>query len=121
RLRSTPQPSFSATVPEAPHYLSEYAIEEWRRLAPGLHSLRLLAEIDHAAFAVYCSNFALWRLAEEASKDATDPVERQRFNEIAARACKETIQSGAVFGLSRAGRARMGGFAKFFWEGTCRT
>ena len=50
---------------EPPEWLLPYAKDEWRRLAPTLHNLGLLTEVDLQPFAGYCQSFARWRLADE--------------------------------------------------------
>ena len=49
----------------APTWLAGAALAEWTRLAPILHRLGLLTEIDGAALATYCQAWARWREAED--------------------------------------------------------
>ncbi len=49
---------------EPPTWLHGDALEEWDRLAPTLHRLGLLTEIDGRALASYCQTWARWREAE---------------------------------------------------------
>ena len=59
------EPVFETDLPEPPSFLDEYALEEWHRLAPGLHAQKLLTEYDVGSFAAYCSSFSRFRSAEE--------------------------------------------------------
>jgi P27 family predicted phage terminase small subunit len=47
-----------------PTWLEGPAVAEWRRLAPTLHRLGLLTEIDGDALATYCQTWARWQEAE---------------------------------------------------------
>ena len=47
-------------MPTRPMGLSPQATRVWKSLAPKLHDLGLLAEIDQSMFAVYCQAYADW-------------------------------------------------------------
>jgi len=47
-------------MPTRPVGLSSQATRVWRSLAPKLHGLGLLAEIDQSTFAVYCQAYGDW-------------------------------------------------------------
>jgi P27 family predicted phage terminase small subunit len=51
-IKNEPEPEIR--IPEAPHYLSKYAREEWARMAPLLFEMGLITEHDRSAFAMYC-------------------------------------------------------------------
>lgn len=51
--------------PIPPTYLDEYALEEWHRLADGLHAMGVLSILDQAAFAAVCEAYSDWRHASE--------------------------------------------------------
>ena len=75
-IKPEPEPSVPDTPPEPPDFLSEDAVNEWWRVAPELHALGLLTELDVAPFAAYCDAYARWITAERllsamADKDAT--------------------------------------------------
>jgi len=48
-----------------PEYLNEYAKKEWERLAPILHNMGLLTELDYTAFEAYCQSYSNYRQASE--------------------------------------------------------
>jgi len=56
-------PAPAATL-QPPAWLDAEAIVEWNRLAPILHRLGLLTEIDTDALATYCQTWARWREAD---------------------------------------------------------
>ena len=49
---------------EPPAWIDGDALAEWRRLAPLLHRLGLLTEIDEQALTSYCQTWARWKAAE---------------------------------------------------------
>ena len=58
--RPLPKPVKTAPLlPPCPQWLSPIAKTEWKRAAPLLHKLGLLAREDMAAFAGYCENYAV--------------------------------------------------------------
>jgi P27 family predicted phage terminase small subunit len=119
-----PQPKIPASAPEPPSFLSEYAVEEWRRVAPEAHALHLLSNLDRACFAAYCECFARWRTAEEALAlmAANDPVmqgllvkgKRGTVIEnplvyISRQAARDMVRFASEFGFSPAARSRING------------
>jgi P27 family predicted phage terminase small subunit len=60
-----PQPDIAAESPPPPDHLYGYAVAEWRRVAPGLHRLRLLTEHDIKVLEAYCVSYCRWREAED--------------------------------------------------------
>lgn len=57
-----PQPA--GPMPDAPEHLDEFARMEWARMAPELHRLGLLTQVDRAAFGAYCTAYSRWAQAE---------------------------------------------------------
>jgi P27 family predicted phage terminase small subunit len=51
-LKGEPKPA--PALPEPPEFLSPGAKQEWNRVAPELHKLGLLSQIDVAALSCYC-------------------------------------------------------------------
>jgi len=47
-------------MPTRPVGLSPQAVRVWKSLAPKLHGLGLLSEIDQSTFAVYCQAYGDW-------------------------------------------------------------
>lgn len=47
-------------IPGCPKHLMPEARKEWRRVAPLLEELGLVARIDRAALALYCQEYAWW-------------------------------------------------------------
>jgi P27 family predicted phage terminase small subunit len=61
RDRANPrEPDVRVEIPQCPGELSPVAKREWRRIAPQLATLGLLARIDRAALALYCESYARW-------------------------------------------------------------
>jgi len=91
---------------EPPVYLAGYALEEWRRLAPELHGLGLLTELDLTTFAVYCDAAAQWRRATE-SLAAGDSDPSSPLMKVAQEAGRYLIKVAGEFGLSPSARSRV--------------
>ena len=65
RIDPEPQPAIAQMAPDAPAYLTGYAMDEWYRVADELHGLKLLSVLDVHALAAYCSAYSMWRTAVE--------------------------------------------------------
>jgi len=48
------------TIPGPPDFLDTQAKKEWKRIAPELHLLGLLAKVDYNTLAAYCHNYSIW-------------------------------------------------------------
>ena len=61
------EPDMSSDMPDPPETVKDdaYALQEWNRLALGLHVLGLLNNADAATFGAYCTSYSRWRNAEE--------------------------------------------------------
>lgn len=117
-----PQPAIPAQCPEPLAWLSDYAKEEWRRVAPEAFQLHLLTALDRACFAAYCESYARWRTAEEALAlmAASDPVmhgltvEGKRGSVIenplvyvSRVAARDMVRYASEFGFTPAARSRI--------------
>ncbi|MEX0749525.1 MAG: phage terminase small subunit P27 family [Dehalococcoidia bacterium] len=60
------EPQVTSDLPSCPRELSKAAKREWRRIAPELAQLGLLARIDRAALALYCDAWGRWVEAQQA-------------------------------------------------------
>ena len=122
--KNEPKPEIPATVPEPPPFVVGYGLDEWHRLAPGLHAMGLLTVVDIMPLAGYCVAYLRWRDAEEAldrmrSKDplmngliikvssngggpATNPLVN-----IARKALLDMIRIAGEFGFTPAARSRI--------------
>jgi P27 family predicted phage terminase small subunit len=109
-----PRPRSSAKVPRPPSFLSKEAKKEWRRVAPGLHEMGLLTEVDVAALAAYCQAFARWQVAEQMLTDEgmTFVTEKGYVGQhpavaIARQSWQVIKQFAAEFGMTPSARGRM--------------
>ena len=64
-IKPEPEPMRSEEVPEPPPFVVGYAADEWRRIAPELHRMKLLSILDVMPLAAYCAAYQRWRTAEE--------------------------------------------------------
>jgi P27 family predicted phage terminase small subunit len=109
-----PQPRSARKCPEPPPWLTPYALERWREVAPELFALGLLTVADVGALAIHCSHYGRWRQAEEQIARMPELVattERGRVADplvaIAGRAAKDALSSGNEFGLTPSSRTRV--------------
>jgi P27 family predicted phage terminase small subunit len=125
--KNEPKPEIPAKQPSPPAWLSAYALEEWKRVAPELWRINLLTTIDVACLAVYCDAYSRWRVATEAlaAMAARDEVThglliKSRAGEatanpliwIANSAAKTMLRAADEFGMTPAARSRInGGFS----------
>ena len=61
--KGEPKPA-AGRLPSAPRWLSDEAKREWKRLAPRLHAVGLLTEVDGLALAMLCEAFAQYMAAK---------------------------------------------------------
>lgn len=107
---NTPRPA--PAMPKPPTWLSPPAKRGWRRVAPGLYRLGLLAELDRQALAQYCQAVARIEEAERALKDGQFYENRGRQYlkpeyRILQDSLKEVRAHCALFGLAPGPRMRM--------------
>lgn len=122
-LKTEPTP-IDTSLPSPPCHLDAYGVEEWSRIASGLHAMGVLYSIDQQALAAYCSAYSRWRHAEEVLQDR---VKQAKGNQLAAlidktsngnviqnpligianKAAGDMVRFAAEFGLTPAARARL--------------
>ena len=61
--KGEPKPD-AGRLPSAPRWLSDEAKREWKRLAPRLHAVGLLTEVDGTALGLLCEAFAQYVAAK---------------------------------------------------------
>lgn len=118
------EPDVSSDIPTPPDHLDAYAREEWERLAPGLHVLGLLYQVDRAVFAAYCAAYSRWRTAEEAlqekgklrpggassaltSRSSRGSLTKSPYVRISEESAKAMVKYAAEFGFTPSARARL--------------
>jgi P27 family predicted phage terminase small subunit len=114
RDRARDEPTPKRKIPKPPEHLTPAALAEWKRIAPELHELGLLTELDRAALAAYCQTYARWTEAEaDVAKvgrlvrtNAGEAVANPNLA-IADRALKQMHQFVAEFGMSPSSRTRV--------------
>ena len=101
-------------MPSCPTWLHAEAKREWRRLAPKLHELGLLTELDRALFAAYCEAYAeVWRLTraidEHGFTQTTKRGTPRPQPEVAMRdkAMRRMVDFGKNFGMTPQTRERL--------------
>jgi P27 family predicted phage terminase small subunit len=121
RLTPEPQPEVAPAPPPPPSWLSPHARDEWLRVVPSLHALRLLTVLDTVPLAAYCESYATWRDAVEvlgrlAGQDdimhgllikTPDGPKPNPLTKIASCAASDMLRAAAEFGLTPVARARI--------------
>lgn len=120
--KNEPQPHVSPLVPPPPKFLNTDGREEWARIAPELHALGLLTDVDLAVLAAYCHAFARWRQAETAIAEMGKAdmltgslmIRTAKGNPIqnplvgtANKAMEAMVRYAAEFGMTPAARSRI--------------
>lgn len=118
---SGPQPAYEE-LPPPPDHLDDIARQEWERIAPGLHAMNLLATVDTAALAAYCTAYSRWSRAEEGIKRAIRPdqpesglmIQTTNGNWVqnplvgtAHKAASDMVKYAAEFGMTPSARMRL--------------
>jgi P27 family predicted phage terminase small subunit len=110
------EPKPEATIPIPPDHLSNYAMEEWKRIAPQLEKLGLISRIDRTALAAYCQTYGRWVDAEEKllntgliMKTKDGNIIQNVLLGIANRALLLMHRYMVEFGMTPSSRARLGG------------
>lgn len=108
------EPKPKSAVPRCPSHLSDEAKREWRRVAPELASLGLLARLDRAALANYCQAWGRWIEAEEALRKFGVMVKspngfpmQSPYLAVVNRAMEQIRAMLAEFGMSPSSRTRV--------------
>jgi P27 family predicted phage terminase small subunit len=104
-------------APTCPTHLSADAKTEWRRIIGDLVQLGVVAKVDRAELAVYCTAYADWKkarqmintLGESGFVEITPSGYKQMsaWMQIANRAEERMRAAGGAFGLSPASRAKL--------------
>jgi len=104
-------------VPTIPKHLDAGAKREWKIIVPELEKLGLIAKIDRAALAIYCSAFSRWEYAETKLKELqenglveTTPNGHKQMGvwlQISNRAVEQIKSSLGDFGMSPSARAKV--------------
>jgi P27 family predicted phage terminase small subunit len=121
-IRGAFDPPRPPEPPSPPPFLTGHALEEWRRVAPGLSLFGLLSDFDVGPLAAYCMAFAHWIEAEELLRELNDAGDtahgllsrgaegqprRNPLVAIAREAASDMVRFAAEFGFSPAARSRI--------------
>jgi P27 family predicted phage terminase small subunit len=112
RIHPEPEPEPLVECPEPPDYLSAYASEEWRRVAPQLLQLGLLTELDIPMLGVYCASYDRWRSVVEViarERIAETSALGKRLAAIRRAAAEQMVRLAGEFGMTPLARSRLTG------------
>jgi P27 family predicted phage terminase small subunit len=109
-----PEPALLPAPPEPPPWLTDYAKEEWGRVAGELQIIGLLTSVDTTALAAYCWSYGIWRTASEqleAEGLITETADgrqcRNALTKTAREAACDMIRFSSEFGLTPTARTRI--------------
>ena len=121
--KNEPAPRISKDIPDPPCHLDDIAVEEWHRVAEGLHALGLLTDVDTTALAAYCDSYSQWVQANIGIKEAkaSDPklhglleyttngnLIQNQYVGIARRAKQDMVKYAGEFGMTPSKRSGLG-------------
>lgn len=109
------EPKPNLKRPTCPAHLKGEARKEWNRISKLLVELGILAEVDRAALAMYCTQWGRYVEAETKLADSSTWVEETDngykyqtvWLQISATAMKQMTRMLAEFGLSPSTRSRI--------------
>ncbi len=111
-------PALKVEPPPCPAFLSKDARAEWRRITADLVILGLIAKVDRAELAVYCTAWADWKKAREKMAELDDAgyvmntpsgyKQMSVWMQVANRAEERMRVAGGSFGLNPSARAKLG-------------
>lgn len=119
-----PEPDMTSAMPKTPEIVEgdKYALQEWDRLASGLHVLGLLNKADASTFGAYCTAYSRWRTAEELLQELVKTKGRlaaliqvtksgnyiqNTLVGVANKAMADMVKYASEFGLTPVARARL--------------
>lgn len=105
-------PASGATPPDPPAHFTGEARAEWLRLAPELHRVGLLSNVDHNVLAAYCQCYARWRQAESAL--ATMALSDPMSGALLIKTANGTLIQNPLVGTANKALASMLRFASEF-------
>ena len=111
--KGEPKPD-SGRLPSAPRWLSDEAKREWKRLAPRLHAVGLLTEVDGLALAMLCEAFAQYMAAKTVVDSEGMLLVSEKGNSyqhpaagLMTQARGELMKWAREFGMTPAARSRI--------------
>ena len=111
--KGEPKPD-SGRLPSAPRWLSDEAKREWKRIAPRLHAVGLLTEVDGLALAMLCEAFAQYMAAKTVVDNEGLLLVSEKGNSyqhpaagLMTQARGELMKWAREFGMTPAARSRI--------------
>jgi len=117
--KAEPQPPVPRSLPKPPARLLREAKKEWNRLVPALVSVSVLTDVDLAAFAELCQNYAYYLITDRKilalgeqgvyamQKTTTGYVQQHPLLSLRRQYYEQWRRGLADFGLTPATRSRL--------------
>ncbi len=114
RALNKKEPKPEIVIPSCPNHLTGVARQEWNRVTKELAKLRLIANIDRAALAAYCTAYKDYVRAENKLKTQGEVIITDKGGAyqnpwvgIKNSAIEKMIKIGVEFGLTPSSRVRL--------------
>lgn len=114
RILNKKEPKTESAIPKCPNHLTGVARTEWKRITSELHALKLIAHIDRAALAAYCSAWGDYVKAENKLKKEGEVLISDKggmyqnpWLAIKKRSMDQLVKFGAEFGMTPSSRSRV--------------
>lgn len=114
RALNKKEPKPEVLIPSCPNHLKGVARQEWNRVTKELHALGLIARVDRAALAAYCTSYKDYVDAENALKREGVVIFSEKggayqnpWMGIKKRSMDQMVKFGAEFGLTPSSRVRL--------------
>jgi len=114
RALNKQEPKAQSAIPPCPKHLKGEARKEWRRVSKELVNLGILARVDRAALAAYCTAWATYVLAETTLESEGHVIisdkgsmSQNPWSWIAKSAREQMVKFAAEFGMTPSARSRV--------------
>jgi P27 family predicted phage terminase small subunit len=114
RVINKKEPKPTSVIPSCPNHLTGTARQEWARVTKELHALGVIARVDRAALAVYCTAYKDYVDAENIIKEQGAVIMSDKggmyqnpWMGIKKRSMDQMVKFASEFGMTPSSRSRV--------------